>query len=65
MSVSPTTDNTPLQTAVLRFVMTVLTVDHPKFCKPLRNAILILKVGWGWSCGVSVETRSWYLFFCV
>jgi hypothetical protein len=36
-------DNVPLQDAVLRFVMTVLTVDHPKFCKPLRMAILVLK----------------------
>jgi hypothetical protein len=36
-------DNQPLQDAVLRFVMMVLTVDHPKFCKPLRNAILVLK----------------------
>jgi hypothetical protein len=36
-------DNPSLQDAVLHFIMSVLTVDHPKFCKPLRMNILIIK----------------------
>lgn len=39
-------DNPALQDAVLHFVMTVLTVDHPKFCKPLRMNVLIIKVSY-------------------
>ena len=37
-------DNPSLQDAVLSFVTGVLIVDHPKFCKPLRMNVLILKV---------------------
>ena len=40
-----TADNPSLQDAVLHFITSVLTVDHPKFCKPLRMNILIIKVG--------------------
>lgn len=36
-------DNTELQQDVLAFINTVLIMDHPRLCKPLRNNILSIK----------------------
>ena len=44
-ALSLSVDNPSLQDAVLHFITSILTVDHPKFCKPLRMNILIIKVG--------------------
>lgn len=38
------TDNARLQDDVLQFINTVLILDHPKLCKPLRTNILAIKV---------------------
>ncbi len=37
-------DNVPLQDALLQFVSTVLILDHPRLCKPLRTNIMVIKV---------------------
>jgi len=37
-------DNARLQDDVLQFINTVLILDHPKLCKPLRTNILAIKV---------------------
>ena len=42
--VSLRADNTELQQDVLAFINTVLIMDHPRLCKPLRNNILSIKV---------------------
>ncbi|XP_064383914.1 uncharacterized protein LOC135332919 isoform X2 [Halichondria panicea] len=36
-------DNVPLQDALLQFVSTVLILDHPRLCKPLRTNIMVIK----------------------
>lgn len=37
-------DNATLQTELLRFITSVLTVDHPKHARQLRTSLLIIKV---------------------
>jgi len=37
-------DNAILQTELLHFITSVLTVDHPKHARQLRTSLLIIKV---------------------